>query len=116
MGSTRPSPRSRATRRTPGPGGPDRHHVRHAQHPPRTPSDRQPSLVVLLDRERCCSAGQCWSARRPEVFEQDEEGGRVTLLLPEPDARHADEVRFAAETCAPAAPSALVDEEEPAIS
>lgn len=78
----------------------------------RTPSDRQPSLVVLLDRERCCSAGQCVGAA-PEVFEQDEEEGRVTLLVPEPDVRYADEVRFAADLC-PSGAITLVDEEEPA--
>ncbi|MFJ5305386.1 ferredoxin [Streptomyces sp. NPDC088350] len=76
----------------------------------RTPSDRQPSLVVLLDRERCCSAGQCVGAA-PEVFEQGERDGLVTLLVPEPDARYADEVRFAADLC-PSGAITLVDHEE----
>ncbi|MDV9173293.1 ferredoxin [Streptomyces sp. W16] len=81
----------------------------------RTPSDsavRQPSLVVLLDRERCCSAGQCVGVA-PEVFEQDEEEGRVALLVPEPDGRYADEVRFAADLC-PSGAITLVDHEETA--
>lgn len=78
----------------------------------RTPSDRQPFLLVLLDRERCCSAGQCVGAA-PEVFEQDEADGRVALLVPEPDARYADEVRFAADLC-PSGAITLVDHEETA--
>ncbi|MFD4561275.1 ferredoxin [Streptomyces sp. NPDC058469] len=80
-----------------------------------TPSDsasRQPSLTVLLDRDRCCSAGQCVGAA-PEVFEQDESDGRVTLLVPEPDTRYADEVRFAADLC-PSGAITLVDHEETA--
>ncbi|WP_043667028.1 ferredoxin [Streptomyces xylophagus] len=76
----------------------------------RTPSDRQPSLLVLLDRERCCSAGQCVGAA-PEVFEQGESDGLVGLLVPEPDARYADEVRFAADLC-PSGAITLVDHEE----
>jgi ferredoxin len=78
----------------------------------RTPSDRQPSLTVLLDRDRCCSAGQCVGIA-PEVFEQDESDGLVTLLVPEPDARYADEVRFAADLC-PSGAITLVDHEETA--
>ncbi|WP_406124110.1 (4Fe-4S)-binding protein [Streptomyces sp. NBC_00989] len=78
----------------------------------RTPSDRQPSLTVLLDRELCCSAGQCVGAA-PEVFEQDESDGRVALLVAEPDARYADEVRFAADLC-PSGAITLVDHEETA--
>ncbi|MFJ9244537.1 ferredoxin [Streptomyces sp. NPDC101776] len=85
----------------------------------RTPSDadtdsaaRQPSLVVLLDRDRCCSAGQCVGAA-PEVFEQDESDGRVALLVPDPDARYADEVRFAADLC-PGGAITLLDHEETA--
>ena len=80
----------------------------------RTPSDRQPSLTVLLDRDRCCSAGQCVGIA-PEVFEQDESDGLVTLLVPEPDARYADEVRFAADLC-PSGAITLVDHEETAHS
>jgi ferredoxin/alkylhydroperoxidase family enzyme len=81
----------------------------------RTPSDSaagQPSLVVLLDRDRCCSAGQCVGAA-PEVFEQDESDGRVTLLVPDPAGRYADEARFAADLC-PSGAITLVDHEETA--
>ncbi|MBK3581668.1 ferredoxin [Streptomyces sp. MBT65] len=83
----------------------------------RTPSDadtdstaQQPSLTVLLDRDRCCSAGQCVGAA-PEVFEQDEADGRVALLVPDPDARYAEEVRFAADLC-PGGAITLLDHEE----
>lgn len=81
------------------------------------PSDSAPSdgsaarqrrhLTVRLDRERCCSAGQCVGAA-PEVFEQSERDGRVTLLVPEPDQRYAADVRLAADVC-PSGAITLVD-------
>ncbi|WP_326759761.1 ferredoxin [Streptomyces phaeochromogenes] len=64
-------------------------------------------LTVSLDRERCCSAGQCVGAA-PEVFEQSERDGRVTLLIPEPDQQHAADVRLAADLC-PSGAITLVD-------
>ncbi|MEU5345288.1 (4Fe-4S)-binding protein [Streptomyces sp. NPDC020766] len=93
----------------------------------RTPSDAQPSgsvpsdsapsdgsagrerrhLTVRLDRELCCSAGQCVGAA-PEVFEQSETDGRVTFLVPEPDQQHAADVRLAADLC-PSGAITLVD-------
>ncbi|MFJ9893872.1 ferredoxin [Streptomyces sp. NPDC091280] len=78
----------------------------------RTPADTtaRPSVTVRLDRERCCSAGQCVGAA-PEVFEQDEEDGRVTLLVPEPGPRHAAELRLAADLC-PSGAISLVDPRE----
>ncbi|MGA5502931.1 ferredoxin [Streptomyces umbrinus] len=81
------------------------------------PSDLAPSdgaaarqrrhLTIRLDRERCCSAGQCVGAA-PEVFEQSERDGRVTLLVPEPDQQHAADVRLAADLC-PSAAITLVE-------
>ncbi|MET8413138.1 ferredoxin [Streptomyces sp. NPDC005195] len=68
----------------------------------RTPSDDagavRPHLTVRLDRERCHRAGQCAGAA-PEVFERSGTDGRVTLLVPEPDQKYADEVRLAADLC-----------------
>ncbi|MGW3418748.1 ferredoxin [Streptomyces phaeochromogenes] len=64
-------------------------------------------LTVSLDRERCCSAGQC-VGEAPEVFEQSETDGRVTLLVPEPDQRYAADVRLAADLC-PSGAITLVD-------
>ncbi|MEV7340651.1 ferredoxin [Streptomyces sp. NPDC093544] len=79
--------------------------------PSAAPSDgapaRQRHLTVHLDRERCCSAGQCVGAA-PEVFEQDESDGRVTFLVPEPDQRYAADVRLAADLC-PSGAITLVD-------
>lgn len=80
----------------------------------RTPSDneapRPSSLAVLLDRERCCSAGHCVGAV-PEVFDQDESDGRATLLVPEPESRLAAELRLAADLC-PSGAITLVTHEE----
>ncbi|MFD8418037.1 (4Fe-4S)-binding protein [Streptomyces sp. NPDC059466] len=67
----------------------------------RTPSDDgagRPHLTVRVDRELCCGAGQCVGAA-PEVFDQSDTDGRVTLLVPEPDQRHAGDVRLAADLC-----------------
>lgn len=40
-------------------------------------------MKIEVDRERCVGAGMCVLAA-PEVFEQDEEEGKVLLLDPEP--------------------------------
>ncbi len=55
-------------------------------------------MKVTVDRERCASAGMC-ALTAPEVFDQDEEDGRVVLLdAAPPQARHRA-VRDAATLC-----------------
>jgi ferredoxin len=51
-----------------------------------------------VDRERCCGAGMC-VLTAPEVFDQDNEDGRVVLLEPAPPPRHHVALRQAAEVC-----------------
>ncbi|MFF5788975.1 ferredoxin [Streptomyces sp. NPDC012693] len=55
-------------------------------------------MEINVDRDRCLGAGMC-ALTAPEVFDQDEQEGRVLLLdaLP-PQERHAA-VRIAAGVC-----------------
>ncbi|GAB4585282.1 ferredoxin [Nocardia sp. IFM 10818] len=53
------------------------------------------SVHLTTDRERCIGAGMC-TLLAPQVFDQDEDDGRVRLLDPQPrdgralrDALHA---------------------------
>ena len=55
-------------------------------------------MRVAVDREICISAGMC-VLTAPEVFDQDEEDGRVILLVPEPLDPDDDKVRRAAMLC-----------------
>ncbi|MCX5214875.1 ferredoxin [Kitasatospora sp. NBC_00240] len=55
-------------------------------------------MQVILDQDRCCSSGQC-VLTAPEVFEQSDEDGLVTLRQEHPaPGLHAD-VRLAAVLC-----------------
>jgi ferredoxin len=40
-------------------------------------------LKILMDRERCVGTGSC-VLTEPAVFDQDEDDGRVTLLIEAP--------------------------------
>ncbi|MER5479254.1 ferredoxin [Streptomyces sp. NPDC002734] len=64
-------------------------------------------MKVTVDQGLCCGAGQCVLVA-PEVFDQQEEDGRVVLLDPEPGEGHAAAVREAAATC-PTGAVRLVD-------
>lgn len=55
-------------------------------------------IRVHVDRERCIGAGMC-VMNAPEVFDQDEEDGRVLLLAAEPPADTHEAVRTAEATC-----------------
>lgn len=54
-------------------------------------------MKVTVDRERCIGAGMC-ALTAPEVFDQDEEDGRVILLDADPPTAHRA-VRDAATLC-----------------
>lgn len=72
-----------------------------------TPGKGAVGLKVTVDQGLCCGAGQC-VLLAPEVFDQQEEDGRVVLLDPEPGEAHAAAVREAAATC-PTGAVRLVD-------
>ncbi|MHA6765290.1 ferredoxin [Streptacidiphilus sp. PAMC 29251] len=55
-------------------------------------------MRISVDRDRCCSSGQCVGAV-PTVFDQDEEDGAVLLLDPEPAPELHAAVRLAAGIC-----------------
>jgi ferredoxin len=55
-------------------------------------------MHLRVDRKRCCSSGMC-ALTAPEVFDQDDEDGRVVLLDPAPPARYQDAARLAVELC-----------------
>ncbi len=55
-------------------------------------------MKVFLDQNRCVSSGQC-VLNAPEVFDQRDEDGVAVLLITEPDADQADDVRQAAALC-----------------
>lgn len=55
-------------------------------------------MRVSVDRERCCSSGQCVGAA-PEVFDQSEDDGAVLLLEAEPPDHLHPAVRLAAGIC-----------------
>ncbi|QBS38832.1 ferredoxin [Nocardia sp. CS682] len=52
---------------------------------------------LVADRERCIGSGMC-ALIAPEVFDQDEDDGRVRVLDPSPRGGHAA-VRDAVDAC-----------------
>ena len=55
-------------------------------------------MHVVVDRDRCCSSGQCVGAA-PEVFDQSEDDGAVELLDADPPEQWHPAVRLAAGIC-----------------
>ncbi|MEU9456171.1 ferredoxin [Streptomyces sp. NPDC048277] len=55
-------------------------------------------MKVVVDEEKCVAAGQCVAAAA-DVFDQREDDGIVVLLIENPPAELADEVRNAAAVC-----------------
>ncbi|WP_280304150.1 ferredoxin [Nocardia abscessus] len=54
-------------------------------------------MRISADRERCIGAGMC-ALLAPEIFDQDEDDGRVRLLDPRPQRGHSA-VREASDAC-----------------
>ncbi|MGK8522112.1 ferredoxin [Nocardia asteroides] len=54
-------------------------------------------MRITADRERCISSGMC-ALIASEIFDQDEDDGRVRLLTPAPRRGH-DEARESVEAC-----------------
>ncbi|WP_330254216.1 ferredoxin [Nocardia sp. NBC_00565] len=63
-------------------------------------------MRISADRERCIGAGMC-ALIAPEVFDQDEDDGRVRLLDPRPERSHSA-VREAVDAC----PSGVLEIDE----
>ncbi|MGD6741116.1 ferredoxin [Streptomyces sp. BH106] len=59
-------------------------------------------MNLTVDQDKCCGAGACVLSA-PEVFDQRDEDGIVTLLTPAPDPEHHAAVREAAAMCPTAA-------------
>jgi len=55
-------------------------------------------VKVIIDQEKCVSAGQCVLSA-PDVFDQRDEDGTVVLLAENPADELADDVREAATIC-----------------
>ncbi|MFE0186962.1 ferredoxin [Streptomyces sp. NPDC059008] len=60
------------------------------------------ALTVSIDRDRCVGAGMC-VLTAPEVFDQDDEDGRVLLRTTAPSAAHTTAARQAVGFCPAAA-------------
>jgi len=65
------------------------------------------ALRVIVDREKCCGAGQCVMLA-PDVFDQEDEGTVVLLEPTPPEPLHAA-CREAAAMC----PGSAIRVEEP---
>lgn len=59
-------------------------------------------MRVIVDKERCVAAGSC-VITSPAVFDQDEEDGKVVLLIEAPDDRLREEVLESVNVCPVAA-------------
>ncbi|MEU9293956.1 ferredoxin [Streptomyces sp. NPDC048266] len=55
-------------------------------------------MEISVDRDRCLGAGMC-ALTAPEVFDQDEQEGRVLLLDARPPQERHAAVRIAAGVC-----------------
>jgi ferredoxin len=53
---------------------------------------------VVADRDICIGAGMC-SATAPDLFDQDDEDGRVVVLVVEPQPGRAEAARLAVDLC-----------------
>ncbi|WP_425826004.1 ferredoxin [Streptomyces fractus] len=59
-------------------------------------------MKLTVDQDKCCGSGACVLSA-PEVFDQRDEDGVVTLLTPQPTPEHHTAVREAAAMCPTAA-------------
>jgi ferredoxin len=55
-------------------------------------------MKIEADREICCSSGMC-VLTAPDLFDQDEEDGRVMVLAQPEDKAQEDLARQAAQLC-----------------
>ncbi|MFG2565525.1 ferredoxin [Streptomyces sp. NPDC048567] len=55
-------------------------------------------MRVIVDKERCVAAGSC-VITSPAVFDQNEDDGKVVLLIETPDDRLREEVMESVNVC-----------------
>jgi ferredoxin len=55
-------------------------------------------MKIEVDRDVCASSGMC-VLTAPDVFDQDEEDGRVVLLVPDPPEEFQGAAHQAAQLC-----------------
>ncbi|MCM2411591.1 MULTISPECIES: ferredoxin [unclassified Streptomyces] len=55
-------------------------------------------MRVIVDKERCVAAGSC-VITSPAVFDQNDEDGKVVLLIETPDEKLRDEVLESVNVC-----------------
>ncbi|MEV5321316.1 ferredoxin [Streptomyces sp. NPDC052687] len=55
-------------------------------------------MRVTVDRESCCGSGNC-VVNAPEVFDQDDADGLVTLRITQPPEHLQESVELAAQLC-----------------
>ncbi|MCX5138811.1 MULTISPECIES: ferredoxin [unclassified Streptomyces] len=55
-------------------------------------------MRVIVDKERCVAAGSC-VITSPAVFDQNDEDGKVVLLIETPDDRLREEVTESVNVC-----------------
>ncbi|MFZ3561669.1 ferredoxin [Streptomyces sp. BH055] len=67
-------------------------------------------MKLTVDQDKCCGAGACVLSA-PEVFDQRDEDGIVTLLTTDPAPAHHASVREAAAMC----PTAAIGVHEPPV-
>ncbi len=55
-------------------------------------------MKVVVDRGKCVSSGNC-VMNASDIFDQDEDDGRVRLLIDQPSPGRADAVHRAVKAC-----------------
>ena len=55
-------------------------------------------MKLTVDRDRCCSSGQC-ARIAPDLFDQSDEDGTAVLLAEHPPAERAAAARLAVAHC-----------------
>ncbi|TRV75433.1 ferredoxin [Streptomyces sp. 130] len=55
-------------------------------------------MRVIVDKERCVAAGSC-VITSPAVFDQNDDDGKVVLLIETPDERLREEVAESVNVC-----------------
>ncbi|MCI2417261.1 (4Fe-4S)-binding protein [Saccharopolyspora sp. K220] len=66
-------------------------------------------MRIMADLDRCVGAGQC-VLTEPALFDQNEDDGRVVVLVTEVDGRAAEAAQEAVQVCPSGALSLVADQ------